>query len=65
MDTQEACSGFMIEEEDIVEEDENIVIDWYLEYSFYIMKKECWRWTFIWHVLDNFVSPPRLGLPFE
>ena len=26
-------------EEDIAEEDENIVIDWYLNYYFYTMKK--------------------------
>ena len=39
MDKQEACQGFVILEEDIAEEDENIFIDWY---SFYIMKKkEC------------------------
>ena len=34
MDTQEACPGFMILEEDIAEEDENIVIDWYLKLFF-------------------------------
>ena len=39
IDTQEACPGFMVLEEDIVEEDENIVIDGSLDYSFYIMKK--------------------------
>ena len=30
MDTQEVCSGFITQEEGIAEEDENMVIDWYL-----------------------------------
>ena len=32
MDAQEACPGLMILEEDIAEDEENIVIDWYLDY---------------------------------
>ena len=47
MDTQEACPGFMVLEEDIAGEDENIVIDWYWDYPFYIMKKEVIRLNFI------------------
>ena len=39
MDTLEACPGFMILEEDIAEEDESIVLYWYLDYSLYIIKK--------------------------
>ena len=39
MDTQEAYSGFMVLVEDMAGEDENIVIDWYLDYSFHIMAK--------------------------
>ena len=31
--------GFKILDEDIVEDDEDIVIDRYLDYSFYIMKE--------------------------
>ena len=40
MDTQEACPGFMVLEEDIAEEDENIVIDWNWDYFFYIVKRK-------------------------
>ena len=29
METQEACPGFMVLEENIAEEDENFAIDWY------------------------------------
>lgn len=36
---QEAGLGFMILGEDIVEEDENIAIDWYLEYSFILWQE--------------------------
>ena len=38
MGVQETRSGFMILEEDIAEDDEDIVIDWYLGYSFHTMK---------------------------
>ena len=37
--SSKAISGFMILEEDIAEEDENIVTNWYLNYYFYTMKK--------------------------
>ena len=32
--------GFMILEEDIVEDEENIVVNWYLHYFLYIMKRK-------------------------
>ena len=34
MDVEEACPGFMILEEDIVEDDEDITKNWYLDYYF-------------------------------
>ena len=36
MDVQDAYS--MIMEEDIAEDDEDIITDWYLEHSLYVMK---------------------------
>ena len=45
MDLKETCPGFKILEEDIAGDDEDIVTGWYLDYSFYIMKrKEHWKW---------------------
>ena len=45
MDVQEACSGFMILEENMAKDNEDIVIDWWLDFSFYNMKrKEYWKW---------------------
>ena len=45
-------------EEDITEEDESIVIDWYLNSSFYIMKKRSFEIEFLCgKFFDNFVSP--------
>ena len=38
MDAQESCPSFVILEEDIAEEDENIVLDWHLNYPFHIVK---------------------------
>ena len=40
MDTQEDYPGYMILEDYIAEEDEIIVIDRYLDHSFYIMAKK-------------------------
>ena len=40
VDVQEARPSFMILEEGITEDDEDIVIDWYLHYSFYIVKRK-------------------------
>ena len=40
MGLQEACPDFMILEGDIAEVDEDIAIDLYLDYSFYIMKRK-------------------------
>ena len=51
----------MILEEDIAEGDENIAIDWYLDYPVHIMtEKEYWNLIFIWHMwyLNNLISPP-------
>ena len=39
MDTQEGCPDFMALEEDITEEDEHIVIDWYLDYFLHYYEK--------------------------
>ena len=62
MDVQETRLGFMILEEGIAVDDEDIVVDWYLDYYFYIMKrKEYWKGIFMWHVSDIFISPPRKG----
>ena len=53
MDLQVACPSFLI-----WEHDENIVIDWYLNYFYYIIKrKEYWKGIFIWHATNNFISP--------
>ena len=58
MDAQEARPDFMILEEEIAEDDEGIVIDWYLDYSFHNMKRTMyWKWIFMWHVSDNSISP--------
>ena len=46
MDTQEACPGFMILEEGIAEEDETIVTDWYLKYSFLHYEKRSFEIEF-------------------
>lgn len=61
VDVQEAWPGFKILEEDTVEDDEDIVIEWYLNYSSHNMKrKEHWKWIFMRHALDDFTSPPRI-----
>ena len=39
MNTQEDYPGFMTMEEDVAEEDENIIIDGYLDYSSYTIVK--------------------------
>ena len=69
MDAQEPWLAFMIPEEDIAKADEDMVIDWYFDYSFYIMKRtEYWKRIFTWHVLERYkvpslISSPRIG-PF-
>ena len=39
MDLQGACLGFMILEEDIAEDDENSIIEWYLDLFLYYEKR--------------------------
>ena len=57
-------SGFMILEEDIAEDDEDIVIDSYLDYSIFIMnRKEYWECIFMLHVSGTFISPPSYRPP--
>ena len=46
MDTQEACPTFKILEGDIAEEDENIVIDWYLRLFFLYYEKGVMKLNF-------------------
>ena len=54
----------MILEEDIAEVDEDIVIDWYLDYSFYIMKIKSVENEFLmWYYSDNFISAPSYKPP--
>ena len=48
MDAKKLVPVFMILEEDIAEEDENIATEWYLDFSFTIItKKECSNWIFM------------------
>ena len=60
MDTQEAPPGLMILEEDIAEEDGNIVIDWYLDLSFYITTKKSFKIS-MWHFSDNVIGPHQIS----
>ena len=51
MDTKEACLG-------TAEEDENIVIDWYLDYSFYIMAKRSVEIECLCGMIQIFLQAP-------
>ena len=57
MDVQEACPGFMILEEDITEDDEGIVVDWCLSYSFYLMKRKKYWNEFLCGMFQKFCNP--------
>ena len=49
----------MILEEDIEEVVGDIVIEWYLHYSFHRKeRKEYWKWILMWHASDNFIRRP-------
>ena len=54
----------MILEEDIAEEDENIVKDWYLDHSVYIMKKGVLELNFYVACFRQFYDPPS-NKPFK